>query len=831
MPFPRHRRGRCVCAPVIVAWLVLLACGWLTSPAFANPVQDENALPGATDWARPLAPSTEIEGYAGQDSVAPGDTVDLHVRSGPVTRYRVEVYRLGWYGGLGAREVLCLPDCASDRAPASQPPPPPPDRKTGEVDAGWSVTDTFTVPSDWMSGYYLVEFVVTSGPASGQSRWTPLIVRPPTTRHPHFVVQAPVNTWQAYNGWGGKSLYRSNSTLEIPATHVSFNRPYGEDPAEAPTLFDFDYQLIRFLEREGADVGYVTDLDVERDPGVLMRSRLAMSAGHDEYWTKGQRDAFDSALGKGTNLAFMGANDAYWQVRWSESTRTMVGYKDQFDPIADRTLATKRFRDLGRPECEMLGVEYGTWATDNEIDRAFTVTAAGAADPWFSGSGLTAGTVLPESVGYEWDTADWPGCGATDRTILLHRDPEARDVPDRAESTGADAVRSTAPSGARIFAAGSLQFSWLLDGDHQYAGSTYYASRRTQGADPGVQHFVRNALDDLGRPASPTGATAELADGGVAIEVDAPPDPRVRLRVLRHPGPQPFAPGDPGVVVACDVAGSSCADTAARRGSTYRYAVVAADEWTTSAPVLLGTVTLPDAAPAVAVDGPASVPADTDATFRATVTDPDDSDPGVEWAVDGAGVGTRGTTLSRSFATPGEHDVAVTVDDGHGATAHTHRTIVVDGRPEPSVTDDRAGGTTAAGRHVVSHPPPAIRGRPASRSTVRSPSFAFSSPGSSRFECALSSRRGAAAFAPCSSPKRYRGLGDGSYVFRVRSDPSSPASIVRFTIGAKAPARHRAAVRTRTGRGRASHRSRACLTARKAHCRRAPSRARRVKRK
>jgi hypothetical protein len=711
----------------------LLLLGSASSSAAANLVQQENAQPGTAGWARPLAPSQEIEGYAGADSAQPGDQVDLHVRSGPATRYRVEVYRLGWYDGIGARQVLCVPDCQSDRGPSAQPAAPAPDPRTGVVDAGWATSDSFTVGDDWVSGYYLVEFVVTSGPAAGTARWTPLIVRPGAGRDAQVLVQAPVNTWQAYNGWGGKSLYTSNSTFRAPAINVSFNRPYDLDPNLA-TLFDFDYPLIRFLEREGIDVGYVTDLDVERDPSLLMRSRLAMSAGHDEYWTMNQRVAFQSARDQGTNIAIMGGNAAYWQVRWNEARRTLVAYKDTaWDPIADRSLVTRRFRDVGLPECQLLGVQYGSYA--NDIDRAYTVTAAGAADPWFAGTGIAAGTVLPESVGYEWDTADWPTDCPSDRTVLLHRDPEARDAPDRAPTTGADATRYTAASGARVFATGSLQFSWLLDGGDPYSAQTYYASKRTVGADPRMQHFMRNALDDLGRPAPPTDAQAQIGAGGVEISVAASPDPRVHLRVLRHRGPDAFSPGDPGVVVACDVAATSCTDGAVTSG-IYRYAVVGADEWTISDPVLLDAVNL-----GASKSGSGADPAPSEAAMPGMTPAPGPpAAPGVDGAV--SRVSNAGSRVA-----------------GHGSRA----------------------GLAA----------PAVTARPRALSAGRSPRFVFRAAGSRSFECSLARQGRRAAFTRCSSPKRYHGLPNGTYVFRVRRTARGRIATVVFRIRANAhPKRH-----------------------------------------
>src|SRR2546423_4870026 len=104
------------------AALVLLA----PSPAFAaNPIQTENALPGTTAWYVSQAPPPSIEGYTSQTSILPGESVQLHVSTSPAAGYRVEIYRLGWYGGAGGRLVRCVPRCATHESGTARPHPGP----------------------------------------------------------------------------------------------------------------------------------------------------------------------------------------------------------------------------------------------------------------------------------------------------------------------------------------------------------------------------------------------------------------------------------------------------------------------------------------------------------------------------------------------------------------------------------------------------------------------------------------------------------------------------------------------------------------------------------
>jgi hypothetical protein len=463
------------------------------APALAlNPIQAENAHPGDSYWQAalqdPVAGIPAIQGYANATGVAPGGTVSFAVSTSPAARYRVEISRLGWYGGSGGRRLTCLegtkldPGCQNDEPGVAGPAPPAPDPVTGEVQAGWSMTDTLTVPANWTSGYYLALFRLTSGPAKGQTGFTPFIVEAPPGDHAAILVQVPTNTWDAYNTWGGEGIY-----TKPEAVKASFNRPYSHR-----LLFSWEYPLVRFLERGGWDVSYTTDDAVDAAPSSLLGHALDMSAGHDEYWTSGMRNAWEAARDAGVNLAFMGADDANWQVRYEDNRRTMVAYKYLTDPVTDPTLTTTMFRFLNppRPECELMGVEFqGTVVPGSYLP--YTADAAVATDPWFAGTGLTAGSVLPGLGGYEVDSIT-PGCHLPRVTPLLSYSGPPVKSNFNGAPTEADAARYTACSGAEVFAAGSLQFSWGLDSfrDPNYANAPAPAS-------PALEQAMTQALADL----------------------------------------------------------------------------------------------------------------------------------------------------------------------------------------------------------------------------------------------------------------------------------------------------------------------------------------------
>jgi N,N-dimethylformamidase beta subunit-like, C-terminal len=449
-----------------------------------NDIARENAREGAGGgWWGKHAPAHTIEGYASQCSVRPGELLELHVSTRPAERYRILVYRLGWYDGDGARAMAGYPPEGDLRGVAREVPGPLPGP---QIDAaGWPVTDVISVGEDWVSGVYVARLLLTSGEHEGLDAFVPFVVRAPLGVTADILVQQPVTTAQAYNNWGGKSLYTSNSTEEVAAVKVSFDRPYAawsELVVNARWPFAWDYPLLRFLEREGFDVAYTTDVDTHREPWSLAGHRLLLTSGHDEYWTREMRDAFDAALAGGVNLACMGANTCYWQIRFEDDERTMVEYRWRAqDPEPELALKTEKFRDLqpARPECELWGVQYQEGLGKPGEPRHYELVRESLSHPWMQGTGFEYPARLKGLVGYEWD-ALMQGFEPPGATVFFHYENEL---------SNADAITYTAPSGARVFAAGSLQFSWGLDP----WGRPGYGDER-------LQSFMRNVFSDLAKP-------------------------------------------------------------------------------------------------------------------------------------------------------------------------------------------------------------------------------------------------------------------------------------------------------------------------------------------
>ena len=386
----------------------------------------------------------QIEGYALRISVDPGQPVGLRV-STTAPRFRVLAFRFGWYRGGEAHLVW-----RSGWLPGRQRGAPVfSDYTRRTVVARWH--RSATVPTaGWTPGAYLVKLVASTGWQSD----VPLILRSPTARG-RVALVAPVATWQAYNVWGGYSLYQG-ANGDRQAWAVSFDRPF-----QAPGHADLLYGVVPVVveaERLGIPLAYLTDIDIAAEPGVLDGARAYVSMGHDEYWTPGMRAAVMRARDHGTNLAFLGADTEFWRIRLTRSLtgpdRVVVGYRSDYlqDPMRSRRpgLTTAPFSDppVPRPEEALTGMRYACFP----VDAPYRVVAP----RWwgFAGTGAHAGRRFPHLVGVEADRVH-PG-PATPRTLrVLSSTPySCNGIPTTSQS-----VYYTARSGAGVFDAGTLRWT------------------------------------------------------------------------------------------------------------------------------------------------------------------------------------------------------------------------------------------------------------------------------------------------------------------------------------------------------------------------------------
>ena len=342
--------------------------GWLAA---------ENALAGTDAWRIDidLAPTKRssmpgiIEGFADTTSARPGQTVSLHVATAAPT-WHIEAYRMGFYGGALGRLIW-----RSDEL--EQPwqfEEPSLDRETRMHVSNWTPSTSFTIDDTWPPGSYLLKLVSSEGGA----QYVPLTVRRDECSASLVVVSA-VTTWQAYNPWGGRSLYENfgdGNRLDRSKV-VSFDRPY--DLAYSWGSADFlthELPLIALIEELGIDTAYATDIDLhtsglgENDEldAVFANRTALLTTGHDEYYSRGMRVCLERARDAGVNLAFFGANAVYRHVRLAPNAdglpyREMANYRTMDDdPVSetDPMEATVQWRNapLNAPESELIGVQY-----------------------------------------------------------------------------------------------------------------------------------------------------------------------------------------------------------------------------------------------------------------------------------------------------------------------------------------------------------------------------------------------------------------------------------------------------------------------------------------
>jgi N,N-dimethylformamidase beta subunit-like protein len=328
-------------------------------------------------------------------------------------------------------------------------------------------------------------------------------VRDDQSRAP-ALVQASTNTWEAYNTWGDASLYgsfgadRKYIAKKRRAYRVSYDRPF--DPSindstndGAGLFLSWEYNFVRWAEARGYEMSYTTNVDVGLRPETLRRHRLFISLGHDEYWSMAQRDGVEAARDAGVNVAFFSGNEAYWQARMEPATtgrpaRVLTVYKDaKLDPSAqsDPKHTTVLFGDppVRRPQAQLTGLGYGSNATP-----LYQPWRAAGTDSWiFNDTGIAAGEAFPGIVGYEYDRGAAPEDRPAGLTVVGSSPVEGFAGQDTALS-----AMYKASSGATVFAAGTIAWSWGLD--------DYGHESRGKFADAKLQRLTANIMDRLGAP-------------------------------------------------------------------------------------------------------------------------------------------------------------------------------------------------------------------------------------------------------------------------------------------------------------------------------------------
>ncbi len=465
--------------------LRLAGAGLVAAPlpaiAAVAPKTSESSLagppprPNAEVWTSPFA-GQRIWAYVDRHSIAPGEPINVMAAGGPgqpVRRVRLEVFRVGAaaFAPIWTSDFV---DVGYRGATAS----------AAAIGPGWPPTFAAIDTRAWPPGCYFAD-VVEQTTATRDVKAAFWIVRNPK-RSGRVLARLGTNTYQAYNPWGGHSLY-PNGDDEKRGLMVSFDRP------TAPSFFEYDAYLVAWLEELAPSLGgvdYAGNFDVHADPTLIDHYPLVITGSHDEYWSSEEFDVFERRIFKlGKNTVFFGADTAYGQVRYGDLNRApgaldqgrqLVCYKTAHDPIIDRAgkldarrLTTNLFRsDRRRPETMLMGGAYQGWFEPTSDQRpSFQVARTDL--PFFDGTGWKIGDVAADVVGYEWDNRDPDGDGArlweagrslnsaisADGVSVLFRGQavDAGGNPGLAEST-----YFNSKAGAKVFNAGSVRWAWGL---------------------------------------------------------------------------------------------------------------------------------------------------------------------------------------------------------------------------------------------------------------------------------------------------------------------------------------------------------------------------------
>ncbi len=476
--------------------------------AGSNPIVLENQQPGTSAWNMNHLSGTiatdaggQIKGYASAVSVNKGQSITFYVSVAPAQTYTIDVYRIGWYQGLGGRLMQHIGPLNGTTQPTC-----PTDSTTGEIACNWAPAYTLATQTTWTSGVY--EAILTN--AAKYHNAIIFVVRD-DSRTAALLYQQPVNTYQAYNdypdnGKTGKSLYEFNSygaktvTGTTRAAKVSFDRPYQD--AGYGDFEEWEINFVRWMEKNGYDVTYSTDVDTDTNPAGLLNYRGFLSVGHNEYWSQNMYNAAVNALAGGVNLGFFGANAIYWQVRYEPSAsgvadRVLVCYKDaSIDPTTDPSTTTVQWGNpiLNRPEQSLIGVMYENQTQSFETYIPYVVT--NASDWIYAGTGFKDGDSVPGLVGYEVDqqSSNYPFPNAVPGTYLAVSNSPFTNIesePDQANSSIYEA-----PSGAWVFGAGTIGWSLGLDNFVEHSA-----------VDPRIQQTTANILNRFSQSLSPTVVT------------------------------------------------------------------------------------------------------------------------------------------------------------------------------------------------------------------------------------------------------------------------------------------------------------------------------------
>jgi len=424
----------------------------------------------------------EVWAYVDKHSITPGEQFNLMLSSvnpNEVVSGHIEIFRIGYYPKSDRKLVW-----KSDRLEVSH------QRvlhSAASIGAAWIPTISKIPTRGWQSGYYTIDFV--KGRGVRNSNLAYLVVTNPGFSG-DILVKISTNTYQAYNTWGGHSFYKSAFHGGHKGQVVSFDRP------TESRFFEYEYYFVIWLEKlaqeYGLTVDYATNFDVHSDDAYVEAYKLFIHVGHDEYWSKEEFDRiYRRIFVLGKNTIFLGANIAFWQVRYADVNgfngskplgRQLISYKTEDDPIRYRISGnadlffTQKFRDRGRrPETMLMGVAFcvGCNFYHQRGKFHYPYYVKNTVFPFFKGTGYAEKEFVGNVIGYEWDNTDPEEDGKRlwdpNRSLIpeipqadIHVVFSGTGVNYKGQKKKAEAVYFESRARAKVFSAGTIGWSWGL---------------------------------------------------------------------------------------------------------------------------------------------------------------------------------------------------------------------------------------------------------------------------------------------------------------------------------------------------------------------------------
>jgi hypothetical protein len=461
----------------------------------------ENAKAGTGEWVIPASMNGPLAAYLTEVSATCGDTVDVKVSSGnPVS---VVAYRMGYYGGLGAREIWRQDDVPTVAQEAPTTAGTSADGKPLRMTSAATWTKTLSIPVDntWVPGTYLIK--VSDGTYAS---YAPLTVRDDTgTKHDLLIQQANA-TWEAYNSYGGVSFYTG---VDTGSGRLTFDRPYAEGQGSGQYL-SLEQGLVFWAESKGLDVTYWTDNDLDQYGGQLSsRAGTIFLPGHDEYYSLRMRAALSQAVTKGVNVANLGANTAYRLITFTDDTRRawdIDRYTDGYNST------TWRYQGDAYASQPLLGADYICPVLGSTL-----TTGSG----WIF-AGIPTGTQLPGFIAGEVDYV-WPDLYKQPGLTTLASGTGSCHSNGRAAPMQVTAY--TAPSGARVMNGSTFAYGCFLV---RSCPSNWTVSAPDAASQKAVATIVGNIAEWVSQgaidvPADTTAATMRVAVPKHALQTHTQP--------------------------------------------------------------------------------------------------------------------------------------------------------------------------------------------------------------------------------------------------------------------------------------------------------------------